>query len=114
MICFSKTLRTAALTGLFGLGFAAAMTTPALADRAYTRCDRDGDRCWRVVCDDDGDRCRTYSTNTDYYGYNNYNGDYDHRYYRNYYRHRDFDNSSYSRWVCDRDGDRCHWSYGRW
>ncbi len=113
MMHFSKNLKTTALAGLFGLGFVVAMTSPAAAHRAYTRCDDDGDRCVRVVCDDDGDDCRSYSTNTGYYGnrgYNNYyNGYYDRdRYNRGYY------NSGYRHWVCDSDGDRCHWSYDRW
>lgn len=106
---FSKTLKTTALAGLFGLGFVIAATSPALAHRAYTRCDSDGDRCVRVVCDDDGDDCRTYRMNTNYYDryrYNNYyNGNYD--------RDRGYYNSGYRHWVCDSDGDRCHWTYGR-
>ncbi len=109
---FSKTLKTTALAGLFSLGFVVAMTSPALAHRAYTRCDNDGDRCYRVVCDDDGDDCRSYRINTNYYGgyYGNrgYYGDRD-----NWRRHSDY-NNGYRRWVCDDDGDRCHWSYSSW
>ena len=84
-----------ALSGLFGLGVAMALATPALADRSYTRCD--GDYCRRVVCDDDGDRCRTVNQ---YYNSSGY--DRDEGRYRNYDRGRN--------WVCDSDGD-CHWSY---
>lgn len=110
MMHFSKTLKTTALAGLFGLGFVVATTAPALADRAYTKCDRDGDRCYRVVCDNDGDRCRTYRINASYY---------DNRYYNRGYYERDYDrdrsySTGYRHWVCDSDGDRCHWSYSRW
>ena len=103
MLHFSNTLRTAALAGLFGLGFIAASTGPALAERSYVRCDRDGDRCWRVVCDNDGDDCRRQRIDTSYYGY-----------HRNWYDRDRYDNYGRRRWVCDRDGDDCHWSYNRW
>lgn len=99
MMHFSKTLKTAALAGLVGLGFVAASTSPAMADRSYVRCDRDGDRCWRVVCDWDGDDCRTYRINSGYYGYRGRYG-YGSRY-------NNYNNSYYNngrRWVCDRDG----------
>jgi len=96
MMHFSNALKTVALAGLFGLGFVVA--SPALADRSYVRCDRDGDRCWRVVCDNDGDGCQRYRIS------NNYNGYYD--------RGRYYDHGR--RWVCDRDGDDCHWNYDRW
>jgi hypothetical protein len=109
MMRFSKNLKTTALAGLFGLGVAAATTGPAVAHQAYTRCDRDGDHCVRVICDDDGDRCRTY--NTSYYGYDN---NYYNRYYNRYRYDRGYYNSGYRHWVCDSDGDRCHWSYDRW
>lgn len=116
MMHFSKTLKTTALASLFGLGFVLATTSPALADRAYTRCDRDGDRCYRVVCDNDGDRCRTYRVNANYYGSRGYydRDRYNGYYGRDYYRDRDNYNTGYRHWVCDRDGDDCHWSYGRW
>jgi hypothetical protein len=106
---FSNSLKTAALAGLFGVGLIAA-SSPALADRVYTRCDRDGDRCWRVVCDNDGDQCQRYRINNGYYNnnYYRYNRYYDND-YNNYY------NNNYGRrWVCDSDGDRCHWSYDRY
>lgn len=112
MMRISKTLQTAALAGVLGLGMLAATTTPAKADRAYTRCDRDGDRCWRVVCDWDGDDCHRYAIPTRYRDWRNgyyrdrYNS-YDRYYDRGYY------DSGYRRWVCDRDGDRCYWSYRR-
>ena len=41
------------------LASAAAFSAPASAHYMSTRCDRDGDDCYRVVCDDDGDDCRT-------------------------------------------------------
>lgn len=114
---FAKTLKTTAVAGLFGLGLVVAMTSPALAHRSYTRCDSDGDRCYRVVCDDDGDDCRSYRMNTGYYGNRGY---YNRGYYSNGYYGRDYDrsrgyyNSGYRHWVCDSDGDRCRWSYSRW
>lgn len=110
MMQVSKSLKTTALAGLFGLGFLLAATGPALADRAFTRCDEDGDRCYRVVCDDDGDDCRRVSS---YYNNSYYNNGYYNSYY-NYGRDRDWNNRNYRRWVCDRDGDDCHWSYDRW
>lgn len=112
---FSKTLKTTALAALFGLGFIAA--SPALAHRVYTRCDNDGDRCWRVVCDDDGDDCRrTSSYSNGYHSYYNGYRSYNNNYYNNngyYDRDRSYYNGGYRRWVCDSDGDRCHWSYDR-
>ncbi|MDE1984995.1 MAG: hypothetical protein KGL29_14515 [Alphaproteobacteria bacterium] len=99
----SNTLKTAALACAIGLGTLAATAGPALAHREYTRCDRDGDRCVRVICDNDGDDCRQVSWR-----------DYDRRYDRDrsaYYRR---DDNRYRHWVCDEDGDRCHWSYDSW
>jgi hypothetical protein len=111
MMRFSSTLKTTALAGLFGLGLIAA-SSPALADRVYTRCDSDGDRCYRVVCDNDGDECQRYRINTsNYNNYYRYNRYYDNdRYNSNYYNRNNYGR----RWVCDSDGDRCHWSYDRW
>lgn len=104
---FSKSLKTAALAGLFGLGFLVAATSPAMADRSYTRCDRDGDRCWHVVCDWDGDDCHSIPIRSSYYdsyrGYRNNDRQVDRGYY----------DSGYRRWVCDRYSRDCHWSYGR-
>lgn len=85
-----------AMSGLFGVGVAMALSVPALADRSYTRCD--GDYCRRVACDDDGD-CRTVSQYYNPSGYDRNQG-----WYGNYDRERS------RRWVCDSDGD-CHWSY---
>lgn len=45
--------------GIATLGGAIAFSVPASAHYMSTRCDRDGDDCYRVVCDDDGDDCRT-------------------------------------------------------
>ena len=105
MMKLSNALKTAAVTGLFGLGMTVATMTPALAHYSYTRCDNDGDTCWRVVCDNDGDDC--HRVNTWHARYN-----YDRRYNwgQGYY---DRDNRN-RHWVCDSDGDRCHWSYDRW
>lgn len=47
------------LAGIATLGGTVALSTPASAHYLSTRCDRDGDDCYRVVCDDDGDDCRT-------------------------------------------------------
>lgn len=109
MMHFAKTLKTAAFTGLVALGFVAA--APAYAHYSYTRCDRDGDSCRRVVCDNDGDDCRSYMMHSNYYGgwRNGWRRSYDRdrRYDRGYYR------SGYRRWVCDWDGDDCHWTYNR-
>ena len=108
MLKLTDVMKTTAVAGLFGLGMVAATATPALAHYSYTRCDNDGDTCWRVVCDNDGDDCRRVSTW--HAGYN-----YDRRYQWN----RGYYNNSYyggrdRHWVCDSDGDRCHWSYDRW
>lgn len=107
MMHFSKLVKTAALTSLVGLGFVAAATAPAKADRVYTRCDRDGDRCWRVVCERDGDDCRRFDIRS---GYDRWRSDPDpdHSWYnRGYY------DSGYRRWVCDGYGEHCFWSYRR-
>jgi hypothetical protein len=110
MTKLSNAIKTAAVAGLFGLGMMAATSTSALAHYSTTRCDRDGDTCWRVVCDDDGDDCRrgdSYRTGYDY------NRSYWNRgYYRNGY-YNGYDRDRYRRWVCDSDGDRCRWSYDR-
>ncbi|MDE2134208.1 MAG: hypothetical protein KGM97_06635 [Alphaproteobacteria bacterium] len=112
----SKPLKTAALAGLFGLGMFVASATSASAHYISTRCDSDGDRCWRVVCDDDGDDCRRANSYGSYYG--DYNrSDY---YNRTYNRWHDYDryNRDYGRynrrWVCDSDGENCRWSTSRW
>jgi len=112
MLHFTKTLKTTALAGLFGLGFLAATASPALAHRVYTQCDNDGDRCWRVVCDDDGDDCRRVPIRTGWY-----RNDDDRSYWGNrdrddWYRNRDHDRWD-RRWVCDRDGDYCRWTERR-
>lgn len=99
-------LKTGTLAALVGLGLVAA--SPALAHYTTTRCDHDGDRCWRVVCEDDGDDCRRVSYDNDY-NRGTYNS-----YYRGYYRNDSYDRDRYRHWVCDSDGDRCHWSYDRW
>ncbi len=98
----SKTLKTAALAGLFGLGVAGA--TPALAHSAYSYCDRDGDTCVRVVCDDDGDNCRrvTYQNPNRYYRQDYWNNGYGNDYWR---RGDAYGRRSYR--SCDSDADRC-------
>ncbi|MDE2183678.1 MAG: hypothetical protein KGJ78_11725 [Alphaproteobacteria bacterium] len=99
-------LKTGTMAALVGLAVTAA--SPALAHYTTTRCDRDGDRCWRVVCENDGDDCRR--TNS----YNDYDRNYYSGYNRGYYNSRYYDRDRYRHWVCDSDGDRCHWSYYRW
>ena len=107
----SHVLQSAAAAAVIGLGILGT-TTPALADHVRTRCDNDGDTCWRVWCDHDWDDChpvpgsiyhrygyyRRYHSYGGYYGSSSYGGGY----YGGYYsqRHR----------VCDWDGDDCHWS----
>lgn len=120
MMRFSKTIKTAALAGLVGLGFGAATAIPAMADRTYTRCAGDG-QCWHVRCDWDGDDCRRQPVQTGWYGDR---GDYDagyrferRRYYDpdrdRFYRLHHFDHRS-GRWVCDGDSEYCRWSARYW
>jgi hypothetical protein len=97
-----------ALAGMFGVGVIVASASSASAHRVFTRCDDDGDRCWRVLCDDDGDDCRQLPQDWSAYDRNYYYGN---RYgYDRHYNDRYNDSSQYGRWSCDRDGDRCHWS----
>lgn len=119
MMRFSGNLKTAALAGLFGLGFLAA--APSAAQSDGIRCDRDGDRCWRVICDNDGDYCQRVNVNAEYYANRyrfNYNDYYDRTYGNGYSDNGNYySNGHYGHdrsWVCDRDGDDCHWSYDRW
>ncbi len=103
MNAFSSTLKRGAFLALAAVGAIGAGVAPASAHYYTTRCDNDGDRCYRVVCDNDGDTChRTgygsyygsgYYGRTYYNGYShNYptfsfgfsNGDYDHRDWRHY------------------------------
>ena len=99
----SNTLKRTALAGVLGIAAVVAVAGAASA-RTYTRCDADGDRCWRVHCDWDGDNCyresgydrdsyHRYDYNRGYYGgYRGYYGGYHDR-----------------RYVCDNDGDNCRW-----
>lgn len=113
MMHFSRMLKSAALAGLVGFGFVAATATPAKADRIYTRCDNDGDRCWRVRCDWDGDDCRRVPVRWN--GYQSYR--YERRYYDSdrdrFYRYHHFDRRR-GLWVCDGDSEYCRWSARRW
>jgi hypothetical protein len=70
---------------IVSLGMLTVHAAPASAHQVYTRCDEDGDRCWRVICDDDGDDCHPIR-------------------HGGYYAYRE-----HPRWVCDEDGDDCHW-----
>ncbi|HKD23034.1 MAG TPA: hypothetical protein VKB71_13545, partial [Rhizomicrobium sp.] len=78
--------------------------TGAASARDYTRCDSDGDRCYRVHCDWDGDNCYRESSYNNYY-----NRDYYHRYNRGYYGGY-YGGYHDRRYVCDADGDDCHWT----
>lgn len=92
-LTISNGLKTATLAALLGLGGLMATAPGAAAHYTTTRCDGDGDHCWRVRCDDDGDDCVRVRS---YYGDR----------YRTYDRPR-------ARWVCEDDGDGCHWVYPR-
>ncbi len=101
MILASGKLRTGALCATVALGAFGAGVVPASAHYYTTRCDRDGDDCYRVRCDDDGDDCsRVYGYSHSYYrpryySYSyGYNYGYPHRYgYYGYYsnEHRAYD-----------------------
>lgn len=113
MIFENRNWKKALLSASFGIAALAAATTAASAHRSYTQCDRDGDRCWRVICDDDGDDCRRVSTNWGRsYWHNRYDrgdrwsGD-------RWYGDRGYDQRR-GRWVCDDDGDRCRWVTYSW
>jgi hypothetical protein len=99
-----KTLRTAAIAALLGLGVVGANVTAASAYTIKTRCYGDG--CVRMQCNDFGYDCFRVGTfdRDDYdraytrtYTYYPYSYDYDSGYYRDYdvdrYRnHYDYDN----------------------
>jgi hypothetical protein len=114
MISASGTLRTGALCAAVALGALGTSVTPAAAHYYTTRCDRDGDDCYRVRCDNDGDDCervngyyrhnyyrpRSYGYGYGYsyghpYGYSHYgsygNGYYGNGYYRNHERDEEED-----------------------
>jgi hypothetical protein len=113
----NRTFKKAILAASFAVAALAGVTTAASAHQSYTRCDSDGDRCWRVICDDDGDDCRRVSSNWDNnrgYWNNGWNNGYG-RNYGGWDRDRAYDR--HGRWVCDSDGDRCRWvtySWSRW
>lgn len=96
---FAKIIKMTALTGLSAIAIAG-FTAPASAHQSYVRCDRDGDRCVRVVCDRDGDDCRRVA---------NYDRNYDRR-----GRDRDY-RRGHRALVCNRRGYDCHyvWVDGR-
>jgi hypothetical protein len=104
----NRTFKKAILAASFAVAALAGATTAASAHQSYTRCDSDGDRCWRVVCDDDGDDCRRVST----WDRDAYRG----TYWNNGYGRSDryYDNRRQGRWVCDSDGDRCRWVTNNW
>src|SRR5215472_1744778 len=107
MLKFSNTLKRTALAGALGVAAVVGFAGAASA-RDYTRCDADGDRCWRVHCDWDGDNCYRES--------NSYYRDYYHRYdrgnYGGYYGgYRGYYGGYHDRrYVCDADGDNCRWT----
>ncbi len=101
----SKTVKIAALAGLFGLGVLAA-TTAARADQVRTYCDRDGDTCTRVVCEDDGDDCKrtTFQNSNHYYRRNFWNNQWS--FWNNQNRYNDYQRGEeYRRRGCE--GDNC-------
>jgi hypothetical protein len=106
----SKTLKSAALAGILGLGLAAATTTPANADRVYTRCN--SERCWKVACDWNDCRRMPVRWHGDGPSYRT-----DRRYYDSdrdrFYRYHHFDHRR-GVWVCDGDSEYCRWSARRW
>ncbi len=104
----SRVVPSAAATGVLVLGLLGASATPAAA-YTRTKCDSDGDYCWRVSCtyyDDchpiDGSG---YYRNDYYRRYNRYSDSYYGGRYGGYHSDR--------RYVCDRDGDDCRWTYSR-
>jgi hypothetical protein len=103
----NRTFKKAILAASFAVAALAGATTAASAHQSYTRCDSDGDRCWRVVCDDDGDDCRRVSSW-------DRDNDWNNRYYGRSYGNRYYDNRRHGRWVCDDDGDRCSWVTTSW
>ena len=114
----NRNWKKAILAASFGIAALVASMTAASAHRSYMQCDRDGDRCWRVICDDDGDDCRQVSMNSDrsYWNGGYYRGDrsYGDRYYNyNYSYNRTYGRRD-GRWVCDSDGDRCLWVTNSW
>lgn len=79
----SVLLRSFGYVAIIALGAVGTTIAPASAHYITTRCDRDGDSCYRVVCDDDGDDCHRISSYSRYgydrrYGYSRrgYGGSY--------------------------------------
>jgi hypothetical protein len=107
-----RTFKKAILAASFAVAAFAGATTAASAHQSYTRCDSDGDRCWRVICDDDGDDCRRVPLDRDRYSY--WNNRYRYGQYGQSYGDRSYDNGRHGRWVCDDDGDRCRWVATSW
>jgi|SRR5215472_3725684 len=103
MLKFSNTLKRTAFAGALGVAAVVGFAGAASA-RDYTRCDADGDRCYRVHCDWDGDNCYRESSYNNYY-----NRDYYHRYNRGYYGGY-YGGYHDRRYVCDADGDNCRWT----
>jgi hypothetical protein len=96
MLNLKHKLRMTALAGLGVVTLAGLTTfaTPAAARQTYTRCERYGDDCRRVVCNDWGRNCRVVAR---------WDRDRDRRYR---YRSRDYSGRHY---VCDRWGRDCYW-----
>ena len=81
----STWLRNASCVTFVALCAMGASLAPASAHYATTRCDSDGDRCYRVVCDDDGDNCRRASPYQNYdYNRHGYDRGYSSRYGSSY------------------------------
>lgn len=99
------------------IGLGIAFSTPAAAhdwgwgyEGGRTRCDGDGDRCWRTVCEPYG-YCRTYEFRPRWRrDYDPYWSSYWQRDRGDWYRHHRYVSG---RWICDGDGDYCRWSERR-
>lgn len=61
MTMIANFFKRKALLALVAVGAVASFAAPASAHYVTSRCDWDGDDCYRVVCDDDGDDCRAIS-----------------------------------------------------
>lgn len=94
MLNLTHTLKLSALSSLLALSAVGLTAQSASADDFYgrVRCDRDGDRCYRVQRDDDDYRSTRWRRERYDDGYS--------------YSYSDYHT------VCDSDGDRCYRSRG--
>ncbi len=87
------------------LGVVGMTVAPAAAHHYSTRCDRDGDECYRVLCDDDGDSCTRVSSAHRSYRHHRQSYDNDRGYDRD-------ENRGYDRDHSYGDGDRDDYRHG--